>query len=90
MKHEVFLKSKLNLHTSQKLHFSFRIYKILSYLVSFADFTQTNLSLFLLRSPILHISIILFPISLNRLNTVLACHKLKPIGNAQNLNSNFI
>ena len=32
MNHEIFLKSKLNLRTSQKAHF-----KILSYLVGFAD-----------------------------------------------------
>ena len=38
MKHAIFLKFEVNLHTSLKLHFQFEDYKIFSYLVSFADF----------------------------------------------------
>ena len=38
----------------------------------------------------LDISIFSLSSSLNRLNALSACHKLEPIGNAQNLSSSFI
>ena len=68
--------------------FNFKIYKI------FSSASQTvvslNLCLFLLCSPILNISILLFSSRLNKLNTLSACHKLEPIGNTQSLSSEFI
>ena len=88
MKYKIFLKSKRNLHTSQKLLFQFQ--KTSSYLVKFAYFPP-NLCLLLFRSPTLSISIVSFSSNLkNRLNALSAFHKLEPIGNAQSLSLGFI
>ena len=42
MKHEFFLKSKLNLNTSLRLHFQFQDLENILLLVSFADFHSTE------------------------------------------------
>ena len=49
------------------------------------NFIPPNLCLLFLLSPILNISIVSFFIILNWLNALSACHKLVPIGNAQNV-----
>ena len=90
MKGKVCLKSKREIYTLAKSFiFSFSIYKIFSYLVSFADFPP-NLYLLLLRSSKLNISVVLFSSNLIRLNALSACLKLEPTGNAQNLSLGFI
>ena len=84
-----------NLHTSQKLHFQFWIYKIFSYLLDFVDFSSTEFVFafaFFLHtiSNISHISNISFSSSLNRFNAFSHCQKFVLIGNAQDLSSGFI
>ena len=90
MKDKVCLKSKREIYALAKSFiFSFSIYKIFSYLVSFADFPP-NLYLLLLRSSILNISIVSFSSNLIRLNALSAYPKLEPTGNAQNLSLGLI
>ena len=90
IKHEILLKSKLSLCISQRFISNFRINKILSYASALPAFVPSNLLLLYLYSPILNIFIFLRSSSLNRLNALSPCHKLEPIGNAQNLSSSFI
>ena len=65
------------------------MYKILSYLLSFADFWPTKFMSAFASSPILNISIVSFSSSLNRLNALTAVHKLVSVDNAQNLSLSF-
>ena len=76
--------------------FNFRIYKIFSYLLSFANFSSTEFvfdSAFFshticnIPNSIYNVS---FSSSLNRLNTFSHYQKLALIANAQNLSSGFI
>ena len=84
MKHEIFLKSKLNLHTSLTLH------EMFSYIVSFPDFHCTEFKFAFALSAHTKNFHCLSSRDLNRLDVLIACHKLKPIGNAQNLSLVFI
>ena len=86
MNHKVFPNEISTL--AKSFIFNFSISKIFSYLTSFADFPP-NWCLHLLRSSILNISIVSFSSNLNILNALSACHKLEPIGNAQNLSLGF-
>ena len=81
----------------KNFNFHFRISKIWSYLVGFADFRYTkfmfappNICLLLLRLFILNIYIVSISGNLNGLNALSACHKLEPTGNAQSLSLGFI
>ena len=74
MKYKIFLKSKRNLHTSQKLLFllpnlCLLLFRSPTLSISIVSFSS-NLN--------------------NRLNALSAFHKLEPIGNAQNLSLGFI
>ena len=76
--------------------FNFRIYKIFSYLLSFANFSSTKFVFAFAFfshtiSNISHnISNVLFSSSLNRLNAFSHYQKFVLFGNAQNLSSGFI
>ena len=91
MKHGIFLKFKLNLHTSLKLYFQLQdlLDIILPRQLCRLSFHRIRVC-FCFRQPILDISIVSFSSNLNRLNPLSACHKLEPIGNAQNLSLGFI
>ena len=86
------IQTKNNLiHTLNKnFIFNFKIYKKLSYIVSFVDFPSTK---FMLASASFshtkHFHYFLCS-SLSRLKAFSACHKLVPISYAQNLSFGFI
>ena len=96
----VFLKSKLTNNViyilAENFIFSFRIYKIFSYLLSFANFSSTEFvfAFAFLSHTISNISRnssnVSFSSTLNRLNAISHYQKFVHIGSAQNLSSSFI
>ena len=89
MKHNIFLNQNETYGLAKSFIFNFSIYEIFSYFSSVTEFPP-NLHLLLLRWPTLNISIVSFSSNLNRWYTLSACHRLEPIGNAQNLSLGFI